>query len=104
MAKKKVPFKYRAKTVMERAAKDRKPIAAPPKKKIDWKQLIKSIPRKIVKFFKDVSHELKRVTWPSRKALLTYTLVVIVALIFFAVILGIFDFVFIQLIDFLASI
>jgi len=104
MAKKKVPFKYRPKTVMERASKDRKPPPAPPKKKIDWKQFITSLPKKIAKFFRDVVHELKRVTWPSKKALLTYTLIVIVTLIFFAIILGVFDFVFIQLIDFLASI
>ena len=104
MAKKKVPFKYRPKTVMERAAKDRKPPTAPPKRKIDWKQFFKSLPKKIAKFFRDVLHELKRVTWPSKKALLTYTLIVIVTLIFFAIILGVFDFAFIQLIDFLASI
>ena len=104
MAKKKVPFKYRPKVVMERASKDKKPPAAPPKKKIDWKQFIKALPKKIAKFFRDVVHELKRVTWPTKKALLTYTLVVIVALIFFAIILGLFDLLFIQLVEFLARI
>ena len=84
--------------------RDRKPPTAPQKRKIDWKQLLKTLPKKIAKFFRDVVHELKRVTWPTRKALLTYTLVVIIALIFFAIILGVFDFLFIQLIDFLASV
>lgn len=104
MAKKKVPFKYKPKAIMERAAQDRKTPAAPPRKKIDWKQLIKSTPKKIVKFFKDVVHELKRVTWPSRKALLTYTVVVFIALAFFSVIIGLFDFLFLQLITLLAGI
>ena len=74
-----------------------------PKKKINWKQFFKKLPGRIAKFFRDVVHELRRVTWPTRKALLTYTLVVIVALIFFSALLGLFDFMFIQLIDFLAS-
>ena len=40
MAKKKVPIKYRQKAMMERAMKDRKAPVAPPKKKINWKQLL----------------------------------------------------------------
>jgi len=104
MAKKKVPIKYRQKAMMERAMKDRKTPSAPPKKKINWKQFLKSLPGKIAKFFRGVVHELKRVTWPTKKALLTYTVVVVVTLIFFAALLGLFDFMFIQLIDLLASI
>jgi preprotein translocase SecE subunit len=81
MAKKKVPIKYRQKAIMERAMKDKKGPPTPPKKKINWKQFFKALPGRIAKFFRDVVHELRRVTWPTRKALLTYTLVVIVALI-----------------------
>ncbi len=103
MAKKKVPIKYRQKAIMERAMKERKAPAAPPKRKINWKQFFKSLPGRIAKFFRDVVHELKRVTWPTRKALLTYTLVVIVTLIFFAAVLGLFDFAFIRLVEFLAQ-
>ncbi len=104
MAKKKVPVKYRQKAIMERALKERKTPTPPPRKKIDWKQWFKALPKKIVKFFREVSHELKRVTWPTRKALLTYTIVVIVTLIFFAIILGVFDFLFIQLVELLGRI
>jgi preprotein translocase subunit SecE len=104
MAKKKLPYKYRQKVVLERALKDRKPPAAPPRRKIDWKKFLKELPRKIAKFFRDVLHELKRVTWPTKKALLTYTIVVLIALAFFAVLLGVFDFLFIQLIELLAKI
>lgn len=104
MAKKKVPFKYRPKQVMERQLRDRKPPSAPSRKKIDWKLFFKKLPGRIVKFFRDVVHELKRVSWPSRKTLFTYTIVVIIALIFFAVLLGIFDFAFLRLIELLAKI
>jgi preprotein translocase subunit SecE len=104
MAKKKVPFKYKPKAIMERAAKDRKAPVAAPRKKIDWKQLIKSIPKKIAKFFRDVVHELKRVTWPTRKALLTYTVVVLIALAFFSVLIGLFDFLFLKIITLLAEV
>ena len=41
MAKKKIPFKYRPKQVMQRQLKDRKPPSAPPKRKIDWKLFFK---------------------------------------------------------------
>lgn len=104
MAKKKVPVKYRQKAIMERAMRERKAPTPPAKRKIDWKKWLKALPRKTVKFFREVSHELKRVTWPTKKALLTYTIVVIVALIFFAVILGVFDFLFIELVNLLAGI
>ena len=89
---------------MEQAVKDRKPPSAPPKKKLNWKQAIKQLPKKIVKFVKDVIRELKKVTWPTRKALLSYTLVVIVTIIIFAAILGLFDFLFLQVVDLLINI
>ncbi len=104
MAKRKVSRKYKPKKIMEQAVKDKKPPAAPPKKKLTWKQFIRQLPRKITKFFRDVIRELKKVTWPTRKALLSYTLVVIVTLIIFAIILGIFDFIFLQVVDLLLSI
>ena len=104
MAKRKVPFKYRQKQIMERQLKDRKTPPPPPKRKIDWKLLITKLPGRIAKFFKDVVHELRKVTWPTRKTLLTYTLVVVITLIFFAVILGVFDFIFLQLIQLLTKI
>jgi preprotein translocase subunit SecE len=105
MAKKKVPVKYRQKAIMEQALnKERKAPTAPPRRKINWKLWFKSLPKKIVKFFREVVHELKRVTWPTRKTLLTYTVIVIVTLIFFAIILGVFDFLFIQLINLMAKI
>jgi len=44
------------------------------------------------------------VTWPSRKALLTYTVVVLVTIVIFGVLLGLYDFIFLQLVELLVKI
>lgn len=44
-------------------------------------------------FFREVRVELTKVTWPSRKELLTATAVVIVAVVIAAVYIGVFDFI-----------
>ena len=62
------------------------------------------MPKKVTKFLRNVVHELKRVTWPSRKALLTYTVVVLVTIAIFAVLLGLYDFIFLQLVELLVKI
>ena len=100
MGKKKVPTKFRQKAMLERQSKERK-ASAPSKGKINWKQFLRKLPGKISKFFRGVIHELKRVTWPTRKELLTYTIVSIITIAFFAIILGIFDWVFLRLVGLL---
>jgi preprotein translocase subunit SecE len=104
MAKRKVSRKYRQKAMLERQLQERKAPAPQPRKKTNWKQVIKKFPSRIAGFFRDVVHELKRVTWPSRKALVNYTIVVIVTIIIFSILLGLFDFGFTYLIDLLAKI
>jgi len=103
MAKRKVSRRYKKKAIMERQVQERK-LPSQPKKKINWKQFIRKLPGNIAKFFRDVIHELKRVTWPNRKTLFTYTIVVIVTIIIFAIILGIYDFGFLKLVELLAKI
>ena len=93
MAKQKIPTKFKQKAMMEKMMQERKPPSAQARKKINWK-----------KFFKDVVHELKRVSWPNRTELWKYTVVVLVAIAIFGVILGIFDFMWVRLVDFLAKI
>lgn len=44
-----------------------------------------------VQFFRDVAKELKRVSWPTRKELTRYTLVVVATVIFIAIFFGIVD-------------
>jgi preprotein translocase subunit SecE len=103
MAKRKVSRKYRPKAMMEKQLQERK-VPSQPTKKRNWKQFIKEMPSRIARFFKDVVRELKRVTWPTKKALLNYTIIVVVTIIIFGVILGVFDLSFIQLLDWMAKI
>jgi preprotein translocase subunit SecE len=103
MAKRKVSRKFKAKAIMERQMQERKP-PSQPRKKFDFKQFIKTLPSRIAKFTRDVIHELKKVTWPTRKALINYTIVVIATIVFFAILLGVFDLGFIRVIELLANI
>ncbi|MBO2515727.1 MAG: preprotein translocase subunit SecE [Clostridiales bacterium] len=51
----------------------------------------KNLPGKIAKPFKNMWHELRKVTWPSRKDLITYSVVVIIFMVFMAVVIGLLD-------------
>ncbi|ADD03224.1 preprotein translocase, SecE subunit [Thermoanaerobacter italicus Ab9] len=50
--------------------------------------------RKFVKFFKDVRAEMKKVTWPSKESMITYTEIVLIAMVFFTVFIFLIDSVF----------
>ncbi len=50
--------------------------------------------RRIVTFYKQVVAELRKVIWPTRKELLTYTSVVLVFVVVMVIIVSIYDFVF----------
>lgn len=47
--------------------------------------------RSVVKFFKDVRMELKRVVWPNRRQTLVYTVVVLAAVAFVTAMLYVVD-------------
>ena len=49
--------------------------------------------KSIAKFFREVSSELKKVSWPSMKELTNYTGVVVAFLIISAAVIGVFDYV-----------
>ncbi len=49
---------------------------------------------RIGRYFKDVVGELKKVTWPTPKELVNYTLTVLAFIVIFAVIIGVLDFAF----------
>lgn len=66
------------------------------------KQTSKPITFRMGKFLREARAELRKVTWPNRKELITYTTVVIVATAIAAVFLGVVDLVFSQLIGFLS--
>jgi preprotein translocase subunit SecE len=50
--------------------------------------------RKIVKFFKDVRAEMKKVTWPSRKTVITYTEIVLIVMALLTVFIFLIDSIF----------
>ena len=105
MAKRKVSRKYKKKGMMERQmTQERKVPTQKPRQKFNIWTFLKNMPKKVTKFFRNVVHELKRVTWPSRKALFTYTVVVLVTIAIFAVLLGLYDFIFLQLVELLVKI
>ena len=105
MAKRKVSRKYKKKAMMERQmTQERKVPAQKPRQKFNIWTFLKKLPKKVTKFLRNVVHELKRVTWPSRKALLTYTVVVLVTIAIFGVLLGLYDFIFLQLVELLVKI
>jgi preprotein translocase subunit SecE len=104
MAKQKIPNKFRQKAMMEKMLQEKKPPATPQRKKINWRKFLKELPGKIAKFFKDVVRELKKVSWPTRKELWRYTVIVIVTIVIFAVLLGVYDFIWVRVITYLAKI
>jgi len=50
--------------------------------------------RKFVKFFKDVRAEMKKVTWPSRKTVITYTEIVLIVMALLTVFIFLIDSIF----------
>lgn len=50
-------------------------------------------PRKgIVKYFREVVSEVKKVSWPNTKELTNYTIIVVVLILIFAAVIGVLDF------------
>ena len=49
---------------------------------------------KIVRFFKEIKSELKKVTWPTKKQVLNNTLIVIAVVVIIGVVIALFDTIF----------
>ncbi|AYA74091.1 MULTISPECIES: preprotein translocase subunit SecE [Robertmurraya] len=47
--------------------------------------------QRVVNFFKDVSREMRKVSWPKRKELTNYTVTVLATVIFFALFFAVID-------------
>ena len=56
------------------------------------KQKAKKKRRSPVRFFKDMWSELRKVTWPTKKELIRYSLAVVVFILVMAAITGLFDY------------
>ncbi len=50
--------------------------------------------QKVINFFREARTELKKVTWPNRKQLISSTIVVMITVIIVAIFLGVVDLVF----------
>ena len=55
---------------------------------LNW---FKTLPQRIVKPFKNMYYELKKVTWPSKERLITYSCIVLVFMLFMGVVIGLLD-------------
>lgn len=83
--------------VVEAVEEEKKPAKVSIFKKSDDEQLKaekkaeKKAKKVRFKFLKEVKAELKRVTWPSRSDVLRWTGVVVIALIFFGLFVGLLD-------------
>ena len=60
--------------------------------------------RSILKFFREVWGELKKLTWPTPKELASYTLTVLAFIVLMSVIIGVLDFAFGQGLNLLSGI
>ena len=51
----------------------------------------KNLPKRIAKPFKNMFYELKKVTWPSKKKLINYSVIVLLFMLFMGVVIGLLD-------------
>ncbi len=51
----------------------------------------KNLPANVARPFRNMWHELKKVTWPSKKDLINYTLLVLAFIVFMGVVIGLLD-------------
>ena len=58
------------------------------KKLINW---FKNLPGRIAKAFKNMVAELRKVTWPSKKKLITSCVMVLVFMLFMGIVIGLLD-------------
>ena len=52
---------------------------------------VKHLPATIAKPFKEMYYELKRVTWPTKRKLIIYSVIVLVVMLAMGIIIGLFD-------------
>ena len=52
---------------------------------------LKNLPKKIAKPFKNMYYELKKVTWPSKEKLITYSVIVLIFMLFMGIVIGLLD-------------
>ena len=51
----------------------------------------KNLPQNIARPFRNMYYELKKVTWPSKHKLITYSIIVLVFMLFMGIVIGLLD-------------
>ena len=51
----------------------------------------RNLPKNIARPFKNMWHELRKVTWPTKQDLIQYSLIVLVFLVFMGIVIGLLD-------------
>ena len=51
----------------------------------------KNLPQNIARPFKNMYYELKKVTWPSKHKLITYSVIVLLFMLFMGIVIGLLD-------------
>ena len=70
---------------------DEKTVKKTDKQPNKFVSFFKNLPANIARPFRDMWHELKKVTWPSKKDLINYTLIVLAFIVFMGVVIGLLD-------------
>lgn len=65
--------------------------------------MIKTLPRHVVSYFKEVKSEVEKIAWPTQKTVLLYSAFVVGACLAFAVYFGVVDFGLTKLVDVLIT-
>lgn len=50
-----------------------------------------NLPKRIAKAFTGMWHELRKVSWPTRKQLLNYSVLVLIFMVFMGIVIGVLD-------------
>jgi len=82
---------------------EQKPVPKP-SRKFNLAKSARNFIAKMRIFFKEVWYELKKVSWPNRKTLISYTIVVVVTVLILGLFIGLWDAAFLKLVDILAKI
>ncbi|MCL6476819.1 MAG: preprotein translocase subunit SecE [Peptococcaceae bacterium] len=69
---------------------DKKPVPKVDKKPVVKKSTVSRF-EQVKQYFRGVYGELKKVHWPTRREIITYTMVVLVAVIIVGILIGVFD-------------
>ena len=72
-------------------SEEKKVVKTEPSKLQNFLKRIAALPQKIAKPFKNMWYELKKVTWPSKQKLVSYSIIVLVFMLFMGVVIGLLD-------------